>query len=89
VWRFEYPIAVPETSPRGYTLSVWCESDSTSRPYGAERICRTLAPELSRWIARRGPILTPVVPHERVPAGAELRVGRISGDRHIRVLAES
>jgi UDP-GlcNAc:undecaprenyl-phosphate/decaprenyl-phosphate GlcNAc-1-phosphate transferase len=88
VWRFEYPIQVPESSPRGFTLSVWCEADSSSRPYGAERVCRTLAPELSGWLTKMGPIKTPVVPHARVPAGAELRIGRISGDRHGRVVTE-
>jgi UDP-GlcNAc:undecaprenyl-phosphate/decaprenyl-phosphate GlcNAc-1-phosphate transferase len=88
VWRFEYPIAVQESASRGFTLSVWCESESATRPYGAERVCRQLAPELSRWIAAKGPIRTPVVPSAKVPAGAEMKIGRISGDRHARVATE-
>jgi UDP-GlcNAc:undecaprenyl-phosphate/decaprenyl-phosphate GlcNAc-1-phosphate transferase len=88
VWRFEYPVAAQEGTTRGFTLSVWCECDSTSRPYGAERVCRQLAPELSRWIAAKGPIGTSVVPLAKVPAGAEMKIDRISGDRHVRVATE-
>jgi UDP-GlcNAc:undecaprenyl-phosphate/decaprenyl-phosphate GlcNAc-1-phosphate transferase len=50
LWRFEFPVTHGDASP-GYTLSVWCEIENKSRPFGAERVCRLLAPELSRWLA--------------------------------------
>jgi UDP-GlcNAc:undecaprenyl-phosphate GlcNAc-1-phosphate transferase len=49
-WRVDYPL-YPESSRHvDYSLSIWCDAES-SRPFGAERVARVLAPALERWLA--------------------------------------
>jgi len=49
-WKLEYPIRMSTNgSDTSYTLIIWCSQETNNRPYGAERVARTLGPALTRW----------------------------------------
>lgn len=53
-WKLDYPIRLPEHMERtSYILSIWCSPDTSTRPYGAERVARILGPALEAWFAAR------------------------------------
>ncbi len=44
-WRLEYPILPwPESASDSFVLRIWCDMQAGSRPYGAERAARLIAP---------------------------------------------
>jgi UDP-GlcNAc:undecaprenyl-phosphate GlcNAc-1-phosphate transferase len=55
-WKLDYPVRLGsnEGTP-DYVLSIWCNPESSTRPYGAERIARILGPALHRWFEDRTP----------------------------------
>lgn len=56
LWRIEYPIPMPVTegwhgiAQDTMMLTIWCRTDGTDRPAGAERIARILAPAIGAWL---------------------------------------
>jgi UDP-GlcNAc:undecaprenyl-phosphate GlcNAc-1-phosphate transferase len=53
-WKLDYPIRVTnERSGESHVLSIWCSSDLSTRPYGAERVARILGPALQSWFESR------------------------------------
>jgi UDP-GlcNAc:undecaprenyl-phosphate GlcNAc-1-phosphate transferase len=49
-WKLEYPIRVTANgNDAAYTLIIWCSQETNHRPYGAERVARTLGPALAHW----------------------------------------
>lgn len=53
-WKLDYPIRLSENLERtSYILSIWCSPDTSTRPYGAERVARILGPALEAWFAAR------------------------------------
>lgn len=50
-WRLDYPLLCrQDDSTTHLTLSIWCWAEEGSRPFGAERVIRILAPVLEQWI---------------------------------------
>jgi UDP-GlcNAc:undecaprenyl-phosphate GlcNAc-1-phosphate transferase len=53
-WKLDYPIRVTHArSSESHVLSIWCSSDLSTRPYGAERVARILGPALQSWFEHR------------------------------------
>ena len=49
-WKLDYPIRVTsEAGAVSRVLSIWCSSEHSSRPYGAERIARVVGPAIQNW----------------------------------------
>lgn len=49
-WKLEYPIRLlANGDDTSYTLIIWCSQETNHRPYGAERVARTLGPALAHW----------------------------------------
>lgn len=49
--KLEYPIAQPIAKPNDYvTLNIWCTTEVSRRPVGAERVARILGPAISGWL---------------------------------------
>jgi UDP-GlcNAc:undecaprenyl-phosphate GlcNAc-1-phosphate transferase len=86
LWHIDYPIPIPagdegRPSHDPMELTIWCRTDGTDRPAGAERIARILAPAIGAWVAslstepsfdpssHRVPIHTPVMPSSAVSNG--------------------
>lgn len=77
-WRLEYPLFVTEQGRAGgatHSFSIWCRVDDDSRPFGAERVARVLAPVLEYRIEE---IRRSVEPPARV-AGERLTLSLRSG----------
>lgn len=52
-WRLEYPLFATgdgESGGASHSFSIWCRVNDDSRPFGAERVARVLAPVLERRI---------------------------------------
>lgn len=82
LWHIEYPIPMPPGVAYAHVghepmmLTIWCRTDGTDRPAGAERIARILAPAIGAWVANmpaiwpedaehplvRLPVHSPIVP---------------------------
>lgn len=61
-WRLDYPVRTgSETSRPDYILSIWCSSEMSARPYGAERIARIVGPALHQWFRARSSEQAPAV----------------------------
>jgi UDP-GlcNAc:undecaprenyl-phosphate GlcNAc-1-phosphate transferase len=81
LWHLDYPIPLPAVvagrpSHDPMELTIWCRTDGTDRPAGAERIARILAPAIGAWIVslsaeppRRLPIHTPTLPPSTASTG--------------------
>lgn len=53
-WKLDYPIRVTgDVRSVSHVLSIWCSSDQSTRPYGAERVARVLGPALQSWFELR------------------------------------
>jgi hypothetical protein len=53
-WKLDYPIRVTgDVRSVSHVLSIWCSSDQSTRPYGAERVARVLGPALQTWFELR------------------------------------
>jgi len=53
-WKLDYPIRLSQNTERTpYVLSIWCSPDTSTRPYGAERVARIIGPALEAWLAER------------------------------------
>jgi len=53
-WRLDYPIRIVRDGHlTSYVLSIWCSPEQSTRPYGAERVARTLGPALQQWFEAR------------------------------------
>jgi len=62
-WKLDYPVtprADAEDDP--FVLRIWCGPGHASRPHGAERIARLLAPVVERWLYHNGFAYAEVVP---------------------------
>lgn len=70
LWHIEYPIPVPSGTAYAHVahepmmLTIWCRTDGTDRPAGAERIARILAPAIGAWAARM-PVMWPDLAESR------------------------
>jgi UDP-GlcNAc:undecaprenyl-phosphate GlcNAc-1-phosphate transferase len=53
-WKLDYPIRVTTNDHSvAHVLSIWCSSDHSLRPYGAERVARIVGPALQTWFESR------------------------------------
>jgi UDP-GlcNAc:undecaprenyl-phosphate GlcNAc-1-phosphate transferase len=53
-WKLDYPIRVSKDDViESHVLSIWCGSDQSMRPYGAERVARIVGPSLQSWFETR------------------------------------
>jgi UDP-GlcNAc:undecaprenyl-phosphate/decaprenyl-phosphate GlcNAc-1-phosphate transferase len=54
-WKIDYPVT-PRANANDdpYVLRIWCGLYENSRPYGAERVARILAPTIESWLVRSG-----------------------------------
>ena len=54
-WKLDYPIRLASAPVQvSYVLSIWCRSEVSTRPYGAERVARVLGPAIQEWFDTRG-----------------------------------
>jgi UDP-GlcNAc:undecaprenyl-phosphate/decaprenyl-phosphate GlcNAc-1-phosphate transferase len=54
-WKLDYPVTSRLSADDDpYVLRIWCGPEARSRPYGAERVARILAPALEEWLVRAG-----------------------------------
>lgn len=61
-WKLDYPVTPHDAVEDDlYVLRIWCDADRSSRPFGAERVARILAPTIEDWLDARNPIIEPVV----------------------------
>lgn len=76
-WRLEWPVAEHRVDRNGMMfLNIWCDTAGCSRPAGAERVARILAPSLSSWLVAAGPLARPT------PAGTVRgALSMLSGNR--------
>lgn len=50
-WRLDYPVVCSDAQAgRCYVLRIWCSLMHGTRPYGAERVARILAPTIQGWL---------------------------------------
>jgi UDP-GlcNAc:undecaprenyl-phosphate GlcNAc-1-phosphate transferase len=53
-WKLDYPIRVAgDNRTVSHVLSIWCSSDQSARPFGAERVARVVGPALQSWFELR------------------------------------
>ena len=51
-WKLDYPVTPHDAVEDDlYVLRIWCNADRTSRPFGAERVARVIAPILEDWLS--------------------------------------
>ena len=51
-WKLDYPVTPHDAVEDDlFVLRIWCDADHSSRPYGAERVARILAPIIEEWLA--------------------------------------
>jgi hypothetical protein len=54
-WKLDYPIRLSSSPAQvSHVLSIWCRSEVSHRPYGAERVARVLGPAIQDWFDVRG-----------------------------------
>ena len=81
-WKLDYPIRLSQDMERiSYVLSIWCSPDTSTRPYGAERVARILGPALEAWFASQrdsnGDPQGLSAAMLRTPSGRRLRMTKI------------
>ncbi len=65
-WKLDYPV-----TPHGaveddlYVLRIWCDADRNTRPIGAERVARILAPIIEEWLEKTHAMHMGVQPADR------------------------
>lgn len=51
-WKLDYPVFAPEfEAANPFVLRIWCDPQEGSRPLGALRVARILAPSVEAWLA--------------------------------------
>ena len=50
-WKLDYPVTPHDAVEDDlYVLRIWCDATRSSRPFGAERVARILAPVIEEWL---------------------------------------
>jgi UDP-GlcNAc:undecaprenyl-phosphate GlcNAc-1-phosphate transferase len=91
IWSMFYPASPPgDGTSCSFFLGVWCAHGVSSRPYGAERVARILAPEIEGWLLAKGLLAATPEPRparfvQPVPDPAALRADRQEAPVPLRV----
>ena len=60
-WKLDYPVTPHDAVEDDlYVLRIWCDAARSSRPFGAERVARILAPVIEDWLDARHPAISPL-----------------------------
>ena len=66
-WKLDYPVTPHDAIEDDlYVLRIWCDAALSSRPFGAERVARIVAPVIEEWLEARYPAQVPI-PIPRTP----------------------
>ena len=69
-WKLDYPVTPHDAAEDDlYVLRIWCDADRSSRPFGAERVARIIAPVIEDWLDARHPAIFPTDADSSIDAG--------------------
>ncbi|MDQ3310119.1 MAG: hypothetical protein M3497_08325, partial [Gemmatimonadota bacterium] len=53
-WKLDYPVTPHDSIEDDlYVLRIWCDAALSSRPFGAERVARIIAPVIEEWLEEK------------------------------------